>query len=56
VKWTGYQEPTWEPGSALQNTIALGKWKEKLQAGFQPVGRRQEQNLTRKGRRRGGGG
>jgi hypothetical protein len=23
VKWTGYQEPTWEPKSALQETVAL---------------------------------
>ena len=23
VKWTGYQEPTWEPKTALQKTVAL---------------------------------
>jgi len=57
VKWTGYAEPTWEPEQALQDTLALANWENKLQAGFQPVGQRYIQNLTRKGRpRRGGGG
>jgi hypothetical protein len=54
VKWTGYQEPTWEPKTALQETVALTRWEQKLQAGLQPVGRRQERGLTRKGRKKGG--
>ena len=55
VKWTGYQKPTWEPESALQDIIALHEWQEKLRTGFQPVGRRKERNLTRKGRPKRGG-
>jgi len=27
VKWTGYAEPTWEPESALENTIALDTYE-----------------------------
>jgi hypothetical protein len=53
VKWTGYQEPTWEPKSALQETVALTQWEQKLQAGLRPVGKRQEAGLTRKGRKKG---
>jgi hypothetical protein len=26
VEWIGYDSPTWEPASALQDTEALGKW------------------------------
>ena len=26
VKWIGWARPTWEPGSALQGTTALGRW------------------------------
>jgi len=52
VKWTGYQEPTWEPKSALQETVALTQWEQKLQAGLRPVGKRQEAGLTRKGRKK----
>ena len=56
VKWTGYADPTWEPEQALQDTLALARWKMKLQAGHQPVGRRKDRNLTRKGRQKKGGG
>jgi hypothetical protein len=55
VRWTGYTEPTWEPGQALQDTLALAEWETKLQAGFQPVGLRCRQNRTRKERRKDGG-
>ena len=53
VKWTGYQEPTWEPKSALEETVALGQWEQKLRAGLQPVSMRQKAGLTRKGRKEG---
>jgi len=26
VKWLGYAKPTWEPASALEDTVALDKW------------------------------
>lgn len=26
VKWQGYAKPTWEPASALEDTVALEKW------------------------------
>ena len=27
VKWKGYRKPTWEPKSALEETIALDEWE-----------------------------
>jgi len=26
VKWLGYAKPTWEPASALEETVALENW------------------------------
>ena len=31
VKWTGYQQPTWEPARALQETIALDLYEKQKQ-------------------------
>ena len=33
VKWTGYPEPTWEPASALQDTIALDRFEDNERQG-----------------------
>lgn len=27
VKWLGYTKPTWEPASALEDTVALKNWE-----------------------------
>jgi hypothetical protein len=56
VKWTGYAKPTWEPASALQETVALARWEDRLRAGHQPIGRRRDHNLTQKGRPKKGRG
>lgn len=37
VKWTGYADPTWEPETALQNTIALEAYKALEQEGRRGV-------------------
>lgn len=54
VKWVGYGQPTWEPESSLENTIALINWKEKVKAGAKIVGGRTKRKQNR--RRLGGEG
>jgi hypothetical protein len=38
VKWRGYQKPTWEPASALEETEALDRWEARGQARPSPRG------------------
>lgn len=40
VKWVGYGQPTWEPESSLENTIALLDWEAKVKAGARVLGGR----------------
>lgn len=37
VKWAGYQEPTWEPASALEDTAVLEVWERRLAEGGSTV-------------------
>lgn len=37
VKWTGYADPTWEPETALQNTVALEAYEALEQEGRRGV-------------------
>lgn len=40
VKWTGHARPTWEPASALDDTLALDKWEIRKSNGHTPLGGR----------------
>lgn len=48
VKWRGYVQPSWEPESAVTDTIALDMWEEKVRNGTEVVGGRKERRGKRK--------
>jgi hypothetical protein len=52
VKWVSHNKPTWEPQSALEDTVALEKWKAQKAAGHVPLGGRRRPPGTQRGRKR----
>ena len=53
VQWQGYEHPTWEPRSALVDTIALGDWEDDVRIGNRVL--RTPMDRKRRVRRKGGG-